>query len=109
MKVLVLTFALGWGAYPAVLLSGFSETQIASGLSSPTSMTVAPDGRVFIAQQNGQLRVVAGGSLVSAPALSLTVDSSGERGLIGVTLDPNFSPRQKNSWVSSGSGNLPSE
>jgi glucose/arabinose dehydrogenase len=91
MKVLVLTFALGWGVYPAVLLPGFTETQIASGLSSPTALTVAPDGRVFITEQGGQLRVVAGGSLLVTPALSLSVDSSGERGLIGVTLDPNFS------------------
>ena len=91
MKVLVLTLALGWGVYPAVLLPGFTETQIASGLSTPTAMTVAPDGRVFITEQNGQLRVVAGGTLLSTPALSLAVDSSGERGLIGVTLDPNFS------------------
>ena len=48
MKVLFLSIALGWGAYPAVLLPGFTETQIASGLSRTTSMTVAPDGHVFI-------------------------------------------------------------
>jgi glucose/arabinose dehydrogenase len=53
-------------------------------------MTVAPDGRVFVAEQGGALRVVQNGTLLPTPFVSLTVDSSGERGLVGVALDPNF-------------------
>ena len=74
------------GAVP----SGFSQSTIVSGLANPTAMAVAPDGRVFIATQGGQLRVVKDGALLPTPFLSLTVSSSGERGLIGVTLDPAF-------------------
>jgi glucose/arabinose dehydrogenase len=74
----------------ATLPANFVETQIASGLSSPTAMAFAPDGRLFVCQQGGQLRVVKNGALLATPFVSLTVDSSGERGLLGVAFDPNF-------------------
>jgi glucose/arabinose dehydrogenase len=75
---------------PATLPSGFQETVVASGLTNPTAMELAPDGRLFVAEQGGALRVVKNGSLLSTPFLSLNVDSSVERGLLGVTFDPNF-------------------
>jgi len=74
----------------ATLPAGFIETQIASALSSPTTMEVLPDGRIFIAQQGGSLRVVKNNALLPTPFVSLTVDSAGERGLLGVTVDPDF-------------------
>ena len=73
----------------ATLPAGFSETQI-SGLSSPTAMELAPDGRLFVCLQGGNLRVIKNGVLLATPFVSLTVDSNGERGLLGVTFDPNF-------------------
>ena len=74
----------------ATLPAGFSETLVANGLSSPTSMDFAPDGRLFVCLQGGQLRVIKNGSLLPTPFVSLTVNSSGERGLLGVAFDPNF-------------------
>jgi len=74
----------------ATLPANFTETQIATGLSSPTAMTFAPDGRLFVCQQGGQLRVIKNGALLATPFVTLTVDSSGERGLLGVAFDPNF-------------------
>jgi glucose/arabinose dehydrogenase len=74
----------------ATLPTGFSETLVANGLASPTSMDFAPDGRLFVCLQGGQLRVIKNGTLLSTPFVSLTVDSSGERGLLGVAFDPNF-------------------
>ena len=70
--------------------TGFAETQVASGLSSPTAMAFAPDGRLFVCQQGGQLRVIKNGTLLAAPFLTVTVSSSGERGLLGVAFDPDF-------------------
>ena len=70
--------------------NGFAETQIAGGLSSPTAMAIAPDGRIFVCEQGGRLRVVKNGTLLTTPFLSLPVDSTGERGLLGVAFDPNF-------------------
>jgi glucose/arabinose dehydrogenase len=74
--------------------SGFSQVQVATGLTNPTIMTASPDGRIFIAQQNGVLRVFKNGSLLATPFVSLSVNSSGERGLLGIAFDPNFASNQ---------------
>ena len=73
----------------ATLPTGFIETQI-SGLSGGTAMDFAPDGRLFVCLQGGNLRVIKNGALLPTPFLTLSVDSSGERGLLGVAFDPNF-------------------
>lgn len=75
----------------ASLPDGFAETRVATGLPSPTAMAMAPDGRVFVAQQGGALRVIRNGALLSQPFLTVSVNSSGERGLLGVAFDPAFS------------------
>jgi len=72
------------------LPANFQRVSVTASLSNPTAMAFTPDGRVLICQQGGQLRVVKNGSLLSTPAITLTVNSSGERGLIGVAVDPNF-------------------
>jgi len=74
-----------------VLPSGFVETQVVTDLSSPTAMTVAPDGRLFVAEQGGRLLVVKNGQELSTPFLTVSTPARAERGLLGVTLDPNFS------------------
>ena len=74
----------------ATLPAGFSETIVAGGLASPTAMAFAPDGRIFVGEQSGTLRVIKNGALLPTPFLSLTVSSSGERGLLGVAFDPDF-------------------
>lgn len=80
----------------ASLPSGFTETRIATGLIRPTTMDFAPDGRLFVSQQGGDLRVIKDGVLLDQPFLSVTTDSNGERGLLGVTFDPDFAT---NHWV----------
>lgn len=92
---LFLTLLVFVGSLPGVRAAGlyppnFSETNIGNGLNSPTAMALAPDGRIFVCQQTGQLRVIKNGLLLSTPFVSLNVDSRGERGLLGVAFDPNF-------------------
>ena len=70
--------------------ASFTQVQVANGLSGPTAMAFAPDGRIFVAQQGGALRVIKNGALLSTSFIELTVDANGERGLIGVVLDPAF-------------------
>jgi len=77
-------------ASAATLPSGFVESSFGSGLNAPTAMAFAPDGRLFVTQQGGALRVVKNGVTLATPFVSLNVDSNGERGLLGVALDPNF-------------------
>src|SRR6476469_5675109 len=79
----------------ATLPAGFSEAQFGSNVgSSPTAMAFAPDGRLFVCLQGGQLRVIKNGTLLATPSVSLSVNSNGERGLLGVAFDPNFSSNQ---------------
>ena len=62
-----------------------------TGLSLATAFAQAPDGRIFVAQQGGAMRVVtSGGTLLMPPFMTLSVDSTGERGLLGVAFHPNF-------------------
>ena len=88
----------GGGLFPFVpspqaatgLPAGFQDALVVSGLSNPTAMAFAPDGRLFVTQQGGQLRVIKNGVLLPTPFLTLTVNSAGERGLLGIAFDPNF-------------------
>ncbi|HJU91301.1 MAG TPA: PQQ-dependent sugar dehydrogenase [Pyrinomonadaceae bacterium] len=73
----------------AVLPSGFTETQI-TGLSNPTAMALHPDGRIFVCQQSGELRVIKNGAVLPTPFVTLPVNAVGERGLLGVAFDPDY-------------------
>ncbi|HKR07072.1 MAG TPA: PQQ-dependent sugar dehydrogenase [Bacteroidia bacterium] len=84
--LLFISFVSEAQTYP----SSFSHVLITNGISSPTNMEFAPDGRLFVAQQNGQLRVIKNGVLLTKPFISLNVDQSGERGLLGIAFHPSF-------------------
>ncbi|MGZ5496845.1 MAG: PQQ-dependent sugar dehydrogenase, partial [Candidatus Aminicenantales bacterium] len=70
---------------------GFGDALVAT-VGAPTALAFTPDGRLLITTQGGTLRVVQGGALLTTPALSLgsAVCSNGERGLLGVAVDPQF-------------------
>ncbi len=70
--------------------AGFTDSLVASGIASPTAMEFAPDGRLFVCEQGGALRVIKDNSLLATPFVTLTVDSTGERGLLGAAFDPDF-------------------
>lgn len=75
----------------ATLPSGFTESQVGANLNgAPTAMEIAPDGRIFVCMQGGQLLVIKNGVVLPTSFVSLSVDSSGERGLLGVAFDPSF-------------------
>ena len=88
-RVTALIVLWGCTTYAATLPAGFTETEI-SGLSNPTAMEIAPDGRIFVCQQGGSLRVIKNGTLLATPFITLNVDPNGERGLLGIAFDPNF-------------------
>jgi glucose/arabinose dehydrogenase len=92
---LVAWFFLGGGFFflkAATLPAGFTESQWGSAMSgAPTAMAFALDGRLFVCLQSGQVRVIdKDGVLLANPFVTLSVDSNGERGLLGVAFDPNF-------------------
>ena len=80
----------------ATVGAGFEKVETPMGVTDFTSFAQAPDGRFFLAQQGGALRVLKNGTLLPTPFVQLPVDSSGERGLIGVALHPQFAT---NGWV----------
>ena len=90
LAVAALTLVLAGSAVAATVPPGFTDTLVAQGMSNPTAMALAPDGRIFVLQQGGSVRVIKNGQLLSTPFLTLTVDSQGERGLLGIAFDPAF-------------------
>lgn len=88
-----LLLVVGPATGAATLPAGFTQSQIATGLESPTTMAFVPDGRIFVAEQAGKLRIVKGGELLSTPAVDLSgrIAATGERGLLGIAFDPYFS------------------
>ena len=72
----------------------FRAEVVASGLVAPWSLAFAPDGRLFVAERRGTIRIVEGGRLLSAPWATLPAFDAPERsletGLMGLALDPRF-------------------
>jgi PKD repeat protein len=96
--LLVLATAASWLAAPtsaraATLPAGFQESTVFSGLSNPTVVRFSPDGRVFVAEKRGVIKVFD--SLTDPTPdvfadLNVNVYNFWDRGLLGMTLAPNF-------------------
>jgi len=89
--------ALALPARAETLPPGFGDAAVAT-VGAPTALAFTPDGRLLVTTQGGTLRVISGGALLATPALSLgsKVCTNGERGLLGVAVDPQFAT---NHWI----------
>src|SRR6266542_3699915 len=77
----------------STLPSGFRDTVVLSGMNNPTVMQFAPDGRIFVGQKNGVIKVfqsLTDTAPVTFADLSTEVDDYWDRGLLGLALDPAF-------------------
>ena len=74
----------------AALTPDFSIDVMLKGLDTPWAIDFAPDGRIFITERGGHIRVLERGHLRSDPWMTLDVAASGEAGLLGLALDPRF-------------------
>jgi len=92
MLFICVTFASS--SFSATLPEGFVESELARGMPGPTAMEFATDGRLFVCQQNGHLRVIKNGALLTNLFMAIETDSSGERGLLGIAFDPGFATNQ---------------
>jgi glucose/arabinose dehydrogenase len=61
-----------------------------TGLVNATSFAQAPDGRIFVTQQEGAIRVIKDGVLLAEPFATVDVQSVQERGLGSIVLHPDF-------------------
>lgn len=67
--------------------------QYSSGLVKPVCITNCNDSRLFVVEQDGRIRIINNGTLVTTPFLDINpvVGSSGnEQGLLGVAFHPNY-------------------
>lgn len=80
----------------AAVPSGFTDTAVISGLTSPTNAAFAPDGRVFISEKSGLIKTFD--SLTDTTAtvtadLRTQTQDYWDRGLLGMTIDPAYPTR----------------
>lgn len=64
--------------------------EFATGLNIPWEMAFSPDGRIFITERPGSVRVILDDELQQEPWIELEVADVGEGGLLGLALDPDF-------------------
>jgi aldose sugar dehydrogenase len=63
---------------------------VATGLEIPWAIAFAPDGRIFVTERRGRIRIIENGNVRPMPWATLNVDASGEAGLMGLALAPDF-------------------
>jgi glucose/arabinose dehydrogenase len=79
--------------------AGFQEQTVLSGLDLPMNIEFAPDGRLFVAEKSGVIKVfdnIADPTPTVFADLSANVHNTFDRGLLGLALHPQF-PAQP--WV----------
>ena len=83
----------------AGLPAGFVDETVVSGLWSPRDFVFTPDGRILFAERGSDtssdinfasIRVFKDGALLPQRAITFHVCGDGERGFLGLALDPNF-------------------
>ena len=68
----------------------FRVEVVASGLEVPWAFDFAPDGRIFLTERAGSIRVIRDGKLEPKPWATLPVAATGEAGLMGIAVAPDF-------------------
>jgi uncharacterized repeat protein (TIGR01451 family) len=93
LAALLVLLAVG-GSGASALPSGFQQTTLPfTGLVNPTAIEFAADGRVFVAEKSGRIKVFNNLSDSTADVfadLSTNVHDYWDRGMLGLALDPGF-------------------
>jgi glucose/arabinose dehydrogenase len=85
--VSLLSFVLG---QTQELPEGFIIEVFASGIEQPVCLVEAPDGRIFVAERTGKIRIIQNGELLENPFYEVQTETPGERGVTGIVLHPDF-------------------
>lgn len=74
----------------------FESTTVTPDVAQPTDLAFLPDGRLLVAERAGRLKVLEAGTLATVKINDMTskVCIYSERGLLGVTPDPDFASVQ---------------
>lgn len=65
--------------------------KVVSGLEVPWALAFLPSGDLLVTERPGRLRLVSAGKLISSPVVQIPVIDSGEEGMLGLALHPDFS------------------
>jgi glucose/arabinose dehydrogenase len=63
---------------------------VGDGLDGPSGFEIAPDGRIFVLERSGKIKIIKKGELLPTPFADLPSEDTGDRGLIGIAFDPDF-------------------
>jgi glucose/arabinose dehydrogenase len=80
----------------ATLTSSFEKVVLTKDITDPMELGVARDGRVFIAERQGAIKLWEPATGTARMVGYLPVRMTIEDGLLGLTLDPNF---ERNGWL----------
>jgi glucose/arabinose dehydrogenase len=72
---------------------GFVNEKVIGGFTVPMGFAFAPDGRIFVWEKAGKVKIVKNGQVLATPFLDISanVNHATDRGLVGLALDPDFS------------------
>jgi glucose/arabinose dehydrogenase len=97
-KILFALFAASFTNLASAAVPPLKTQIVASGFDRPLFAT-APNGdpRLFVVEQGGLVKVLQNGAVLPTPFLDLSaaVDTTGERGLLGMTFDPGFETNRR--------------
>ena len=84
----------GFDPNAAYASATITATRVASGLSLPIYVTSAPGdtNRLFVVEKSGTIKILDlnSGQVLATPFLTVPVDNTCERGLLGLAFDPNY-------------------
>ena len=80
--------------------TAYEGKMLADGLKSPWGIVTLPDGRFLITEKGGTMRIASNTGTLSAAITGLpAVNSGGQGGLLGVTIDPSFNTNRMVYWA----------
>lgn len=87
--------------------TSYKATVVTSSLENPWGVVPLPDGRFLVTEKPGRMRIVSSAGTVSEPISGVPkVNASGQGGLMGLCLDPDFASNRMVYWSFSEPGNL---
>src|SRR3989441_12675765 len=88
--VLAGTGVLTWSSWTAVAQTPVQVETVVGDLQIPWAAEFTPDGRIFLTERPGAIRVIRDGKVDAQPWATIQVAPVGEGGLLGLALAPDF-------------------
>ena len=93
-----LVSALACAVLAGPAIASLQTDIVASGFNQPLYAT-APDGdaRLFVVEKGGLIKIIQNGAVLPTPFLNIssTINTSGERGLLGMAFDPDYANNRR--------------